>query len=237
MRKFVMASVILGCLVFVACNPPSSGGANSTRVVTGTITVPSLGDWTNLKLGVFSGGDLGAYPKLATADYFLGVGSFRVIYSNLDDASNVPIPPVAGASYSIADTSTTSSAYSFELPATIPMYQKSGPLSEYYYFAAWIDGGATGGSLDLSDASSGDATHTELGEFNRCATKATTDNNHLPTTITIDRFQQSVDTYTGNPTGNYKYAGYDNNAYNEQLDVTTSSNGGFNFNMSPNAGW
>ena len=238
MRKGALAILLVASLIAISCSmgPGGGGGANSSRVVTGTIVVPFQSYWANLKLGVFSGGDLGTYPRLGTADNSLGVGYYRVIYNDVDNGTNMAIPPIAGASYSISDTSGTSSAYSFELPATIPKYQKSGSLAEYSYYAAWIDSTANG-NLDLKDASSGDVAHTIQGELNRCATKATTDTfTHLPTTITIDRFEQSRD-LNGNPTGNYKYSGYDSNAYNEQLELATDTNSGFNFTINPSSGW
>jgi hypothetical protein len=160
-----------------------------------------------------------------------------VIYDDLHLGAAAPITPLAGASYSISDTSGTSSAYSFELPVTVPMVGTSASDSERYYYAAWIDS-TVNGILDLKDASAFDSTTTIQGEFNRCATKATMNTDAISTTITINFFMQSTDS-SGNPSGNYKYNGHDLNTipYNEIQDLTDATNGGFNFNITATSGW
>ena len=43
--------------------------------------------------------------------------------------------------------------------------------------------------------------------------------------------------FSGNPSGNYKYVGYDNAAYNEQVEITSGDHSGFNFDITANTGW
>lgn len=238
MKKAALAlAIVLGVSLVVMSCALGPGSANASRVVTGTITVPTQPDWADVVIGVFSGGNAGAgtYPALGTHDDLANSGKYRVTYDS-GGSGDVEIVPVAGSTYSISDMTGTSSAYTFELPATVPKILSSSS-KEAYYYAAWLDTHTVNGHLDLKDANDfTDQVTTALGEFNRCAMKATYDNNNAPTTIVIDRFTQSVD-FSQNPTGNYKYNGYDHSAYNEIVDVTTDSNSGFNFNISATSGW
>jgi len=234
MRVARMLCVLVGIATILSCGP--AGGANTTRVVTGTITVPSSGDWTSVKIGVFSGGTLGTYPKLDASDDLLGDETkYRVVYwdSGVTLGNDVVIPPLAGTSYTISDMSGTSSAYSFELPATVPQY--NGTDRENYYYAAWYDAlGATPGSLDLKNADFPNGTIAANGEFNRCATKTATDGSGK--LLAIQCFQQSQDN-NGNPSGNYKYYGYSHvGSYNEYTEIKDASSG-FNFAITATSGW
>jgi hypothetical protein len=233
--RYLMIACVLLCVVLVAaCNP--SGGANSARVVTGTITVANNSYWPLVKIGVFSGpstgGALGSNPITNGYATFSDVYSYRIAYKvSANDGSVYAIPQVSGSTFSISDKSTTSSAFSFELPSTVPQFVTT-PSTDYecYYWAAWYDGNADS-KLDLVDSSSSGAG----AEFNRCATKATKDLSNVPTTIAIEYFRQSQD-LSSNPTGNYKYVGYNGASYNEQNELP-GYNTGFTFNVSNTAGW
>lgn len=223
-----------GVALILSCSSPA-GGANTTRVVTGTISVPNSGYWSLVKLGVFSGGTLGTYPKLDTSDYLQNDETlYRVIYYDSGAALGTaePIPPLGGTSYTISNTSGISSAYSFELPVTVPQY--NGTDRENYYYAAWYDNGLTPGTLDLKNAGYGNQATIIQGEFNRCATKIAT--NGSGKVLAIQFFMQSTD-LNGNATGNYKYYGYSHiGSYNEYGELKDSSSG-FDFAITATSGW
>jgi len=233
MRMIKVLCVLAGVASILSCSSPS-GGANSVRVITGTISVPNSGYWSLVKLGVFSGGTLGAYPKLDASDDNAGdVTKYRVVYydSGVALAAPEPIPPLGGTSYTISDTAGISSAYSFELPATVP--QRTSTDRENYYYAAWYDGGANPGVLDLANGDFPFGTSAVNGEFNRCATKVAADGSGK--VLAILSFLQSTD-LNGNPTGNYKYYGYSPvGSYNEQVELKDSSSG-FNFAITATSG-
>jgi hypothetical protein len=233
MRMIKVLCVLAGIALILSCSSPS-GGANSVRVVTGTISVPNSGYWSLVKLGVFSGGTLGTYPKLDASDAMASdVTKYRVVYyDNLVAlGSDKVIPPLGGTSYTISDTTGISSAYSFELPATVPQY--NGTDRENYYYAAWYDGGLTLGSLDLKNGDWPNDAFAVNGEFNRCATKVAA--NGSGKVLAIQYFVQSTD-LNGNATGNYKYYGYSPvGSYNEYTELKDSSSG-FNFAITATSG-
>lgn len=218
----------------LGCDPDAgSGGGDPTAwVVEGTITVADSSYWTFLKLGVFSGGTAGDYIYLDSDDNSNGVDMYRVTYDNLDDESDIEVPAMSSTSYTISDTTGTSSAYSFELPSALPAED------EEYIFAAWYDNDSDG-NLDLKDADPFfNSAIVALGEFNRLPTKDTLDTDDNPTTIVINYFTESIDLVSGNPSGNYKYVGYDGSSYNEQIEITTAADSsGFDFNITANTGW
>ena len=214
-----------------SCAMPEDEGANANKVVTGSITVPDSTYWANLKLGLFSGGDAGAYPDLDT-DYgdINSVQNFRLIFSRDNDGSAVSIPKVAGTTYSISGSGATSRSYSFELPGTVPGEDIT------YHYVAWLDADGDG-AIDLKDESWMDPDLAAAGEYNRCAVKATFDTYDNPTTIAIEGFMQSQDPFSGDFSGNYKYDGWDGHSYNEQYDLDEDNNSGFNFTIAANSGW
>jgi hypothetical protein len=188
--------------------------------------VPDNTYWTWVKIGVFSGGATGLYTSLDTSDGGAGVGDYRIYYdSGAGSGLPAPVNPVGGTSYTITGSGATLRDYTFELPATLPM------SDEYYYFAAWYDGDDND-ILDLVD--DWDWGVIPNGEYNRCATKATTNTDGDPTLITIDRFEASTITE-----GSYKYTGWDEAAipYNEIEDLETSNDSGFDFQITGNSGW
>ena len=235
MKSFIIGMmVILTMTIFMGCNPDGGGdsGDPTTRVVEGTITVPDSTYWTYLKLGVFSGGTAGDYVYLDSEDWGSGVSGYRVVYGENNDGLDVAIQPLASVIYTINDTSGTSSSYSLELPSTLPV------TDEEYVFAAWYDNNSDD-TLDLKDMDPilpGEELTAAEGEFNRLPTKDTLNNDDNPTTIVITHFMESQD-LDGNPSGNYKYVGYDHSSYNEQLDLTVSTHSGFNFDITANTGW
>ncbi len=212
-------TVLAVLAVLAGCN--LTGGANASRVVSGQVMVPSGGYWTYIKLGAFSGGSAGTYTGLDTWDNGLGVGDYRVYYSSANTGVAAPINPVAGTSYAIIGSGTTLRDYTFELPSTLPV------TNEYYYYAAWYDNDLDD-ILDLVDSNASGTIPN--GEYNRCATKATTNGSGNPTVVTIDDFRTSM-------SGSYKYVGHDNAAYSEQIDLDTSTDSGFDFPIANNSGW
>lgn len=216
----------------IGCSLDPAGSDPTGWVVEGTITVPNSSYWTFLKLGVFSGGTAGTTPYLDSDDDSNGVSMYRVVYANLNDESDVEVAAMSTTSYTISDTTGTSSSYSFELPPVLPVED------EEYILAAWYDGDADG-NLDLKDADPFlKADIVKLGEFNRLPTKETLDGDDNPTTIVIENFEESLDPTTLLPTGNYKYVGYDGGSYTEWIEITTDADSsGFNFNITANTGW
>ena len=235
MKTFIIGMmVILTMTIFIGCDPDGGGDSAdpTTRVVEGTITVPDSTYWTYLKLGVFSGGTAGDYVYLDSEDWGNGVSGYRVVYGENNDGLDVAIQPLASVIYTINDTSGTSSSYSLELPSTLPV------MDEEYVFAAWYDNNSDD-ILDLKDmdpvVSPQEVTAAE-GEFNRLPTKDILDNDDNPTTIVIKKFYESED-LDGNPSGNYKYWGYDDSSFNAYHDLTISTQSGFDFDITANTGW
>jgi hypothetical protein len=225
-RIFALAA--LAALIVSCSNPAGGGGANSSRVVSGNITVPDSSYWSLVKIGTFSGGTAGANPGLEVEDNGLGIGANRLCYSKLDNGSAKPIDPVAGTSYAISGSGATSRSYTYELPATVPT------SSITYYFSAWYDGNLNG-KIDLIDQNAflNPTAVAASSEYNRLSTKQSVDN--PAKTLVINGFGPEQDT-NGGYTGNYKYLGNDGASYNEQLSLETSSSG-FNFSIGANSGW
>lgn len=188
---FAIAVCVLG--LSSCAQSEDDDGANSALVVSGTITVPDATAWTTLKIGLFSGGTAGNWPGLDTDDGDTNsAADFRVVYEENDDGSDVSIPRVADTKFKISGSGDTSRKYTFELPKTIPGEDIT------YYYAAWQDANGNG-AIDLKDSSVWfDTTIAVQGEFNRCANKATTDNDDAPTVIAITGFLQSTNLETGN---------------------------------------
>ncbi len=221
MKQLLAISAMLAMLA--GCN--LTGGANASRVVSGSVMVPDNTYWTWIKLGIFSGYTAGTYPDLDISAGGGGTGDYRVYYSLLNNGTAKAVQPVGGTSYIITGSGDTLRDYTFELPSTVPA------ASDYYYYAAWYDGD-NDDFLDLVDSSS--FAVIPNGEYNRCATKATTNTAGDPTVITISHFMAS-----GWTSGSYKYIGWDEAAvpYNEQKDLDTSTDSGFDFQISNNSGW
>ncbi len=229
----LLASIAIVAILLVSCsNAAGPGGSNAVSVVSGTITVPDSSYWAAVKIGVFSGGTAGAYPGLTSSDQSaIGISSSRLTYYDTVSVTPVSIPPVGGTSYSITGSGATSRSYNYELPSTIP-----GP-DIMYYFAAWYDGVAGNGNLDLvPDPTMYPSGVVAGSEHNRLSMKSTTNNSGAATTIAIEGFSAEQD-LSGKYTGNYKYIGHDDSGYNEQLAIDTTTNTGFNFNISANSGW
>ena len=148
-RLILPALAVAGLLA--ACSGTGPGGGNG-RVITGTITVPPGTDWASVKLGIFSGGALGAHPNTldATDNGLNDETKYRLVYYDVSSGADEIIAPVGGASYTISDTGATSRTYSFELPSSLPLMTDLGNR-ESYYFVLWYDTGATPGSLDLKN--------------------------------------------------------------------------------------
>jgi len=229
MKKLVVLLAVLSLLALFGCE--LDGGGTATRVIEGSISFTSAPNWDTVKLGVFSGGSAGTYPSLGSDDNSLGVNSYRLTYTDANDDSVLDVSPVAGSTANISSTGDTSRTYSFELPATLPVED------EYYHFVSWKETGGAGedGMLRLADTSDPGIVMDDA-EMNRLPTRDTTNLSDEPTTITIFYFIQSQD-LDSNPTGNYKYVGYDDAAYNEQLELDTENNSGFDFAMATVGGW
>lgn len=207
MRKLVVLLVGLSLLPLFGC--VLDGGGTATRVIEGTITVSVSTYWTDVKPGVFSGGTAGTYPSLGYDDNDPDVDNYRLTYTDLDNETLVYVSPVAGTTANISSTGDTSRTYSFELPATLPV------KDEYYHFVAWLDKWPDDTKLTLADTSDAGVVMDDA-EMNRLPTRDTTNLSDDPTTITVFYFIESQD-MEGNPSGNYKYVGYDDAAitYNE----------------------
>lgn len=148
----------------------------------------------------------------------------RLRYWNLDDDSALYLVPT---SYKTFTASTElSRPYSFELPATLP-----GADIQYWY-AAWYDDADN----ELLMFDSTDPAVVASAEYNRLAIQDTVDSDNAPITIAIQNFQAETD-LSGNPTGNYKYTGYDGASGNYMLTLDADSSGGFDFTIAATSGW
>lgn len=223
------------------CSTSSSGeddGANSTPVVSGTITVSQESDWETLKLGLFSGGEAGAYTALD--DLFNGFDGLatevRLAYNDNSAGSGTPVSVSPSATLdTVTGTGATTRNYSFTLSAPAPAEDQE------YFFAAWLDADDDG-TLDLVNASFSEYTTHATGEFNRLSWKNTLDSDDQPTTIMVHGFLRGFSeeqaTFLQPIDGTWKYAGYDGDGYNEQNNLNSAANtSGFNFTMVPNNGW
>lgn len=224
--------IFLATLTVISCasptgggNPSGGGGANANRVLSGTIQVADAAYWPIVKIGLFSGGSAGTYPSLNTDDNWGTVNDLRLVYKGNWDASAVEVSTLVPA-LMFTSQGATSRAYSLELPM-VP------GANIYYYLAAWYDGDGDG-KLDAVD--SGDAELIDDGEFNRVPTKATLNIHDQATTIAIQYLLQSKN-LSMELNGKYKYQGYDDDAYNEQLELDASTNKGFNFAITADSGW
>lgn len=227
---FLLFGIIL--VIATGCPSPDGNGDGSDilNVFYGTITVPDSGYWDNIVLGIFSGGTGGTYPQLDWDTENSSSTIYRLFYSENDDGSDVEIPQVSGATSSIASSGATSRTYSFELPLTLPQEE------EYYHVVCFYDDDLDG-NIDLTDMDPWvDSGITALGEYNRFPAKDTTNVDDEPTTITIFYFIESQD-MEGNPTGNYKYVGYDEDYYNEQMELDNENNQDIDFAITANTGW
>jgi hypothetical protein len=211
-------------LIFAAGCPSPDGGGSALKVFYGTITVFDSSYWTKLVLGIFSGGD-GALDY-DTEDF--GSTIYRLVYYDQNNDSDVDIPQVSGATSSIDSSGDTSRTYSFELPEKLP------GEDEYYHVVCFYDNDEDG-NIDLKD--SFDPAIAVQGEFNRFPTKETTNLDDEPTTINVFGFVESMD-LNGNPSGNYKYYGSDEEGYNEQQELSEEFNKDFDFNITDiSGGW
>ncbi|MBN2533406.1 MAG: hypothetical protein JXB88_10960 [Spirochaetales bacterium] len=212
-------------ITLAGCPPPSDGGS-ILNVFKGTITVPDAAYWTNIKLGAFSGGDGGEYPGLDYNNNSGTVYTYRMCYYQSGDESDVSIPRVDGASSTINSSGELSRDYTFELPETLP------GEAEAYFVVCFYDDNLDG-NLDLKDSS--DPGIITLGEYSRFPTKDTFDEEENPTTITIFYFSESVG--FGGGSGNYKYTGYDDSAYNEYNELTSEYNTEIDFTITDYTAW
>lgn len=217
-------------VLIMGCPPPDDNGSDILNVFYGTITVPGSGYWDNIVLGIFSGGPGGTYPQLDWDTENSESDIYRLYYSESDDGSDVEIPQVSGATSNIDSSGNTSRTYSFELPTTMPQED------EYYHVVCFYDDDLDG-SIDLKDMDPiFDSGVTAQGEFNRFPTKDTVNTDEEPTTITIFYFIESYD-LEGNPTGNYKYYGYDEESYYEMMELDARYNTDIDFAITANTGW
>lgn len=208
-------------------------GSNSTLVISGTIEVANSGYWSNLKIGLFSGGSTGTYGGSLGTEMLTSASAKegRLAYYNnatADTVNDLALQQVADSTFSVTGSGETTRTYTFELPSAAP------GVSTTYYYAAWLDSDADG-ALDVKNVSkvfSPDIVAT--GEFNRVAWKDAKYNDDVATILKINGFQQMYDYTTSTYTGTYKYSGSDMDSYSEIREVKTGANStGFNFKMIP----
>lgn len=233
--RYLGVVLIVAAIVLTSCSDSTDGGGASVSV-TGTITVSDESYWNDVKLAVFSGGDLGDYDMIdRDNNFFTGDGeTYRLIYDDVRDGSTVAIDPT-GTAVTFTGTSGTSTPYTYVLPATIP--DSTDTAAEYYFFVAWLDTDEDG-KLDMIDSADESAIAASTdAEMNRFSTKETTNTDGQPTTILVTHFQQSLDLETSQPSGRYKYVGFDNQAYNEQSELEATTSSGFNFEITADTGF
>lgn len=227
-RSAATLIIVTGALALAAC-PVETPPSEWNREITGSVTVAEASYWNMLKMSVFSGEALGDYPQLETNTEGLDP-PYRLVYEDKDNDSLLEISPT-GTVLDFSGLTGTTTTYTYTVPATIPDATSSS--AEYYYFVAWIDGDADD-RLDMVDSSN--ATQVALTELNRFSRKDTTNTSDDPTTITVFHFQQTLD-LNSQPTGTYKYVGFDEAAYNEQIELDNSNANGFNFTIEADTGW
>jgi hypothetical protein len=212
MMKLVTISLLVILLaasgLLMGCIPAD----NPFPYISGSVTVPAVGDWTNLRLGVFydSTGDFYTKYETGQTDYI-----YRAIYVLADDGTTVySFTPQATATTAISQTSGVNGTFRVDFdPAG------STVSGDYYYPIAWIDDDADG-LLDLIDDSS-DLGQIAGSEFNRMPWYNTDG-------ISTMRFYRDADY-------GYKFDGYSTLMVAlDDIDRTA-----FSFNMTPTAanGW
>lgn len=238
MKRVAIALFALALGLFVGCptNGPTDDGSDQgpTRYsLAGSITVAEESYWGDVKLGVFSGGELGTYPSIAVRR---NAGVSRLAYSDSDDGSAVELVPIVSA-IGFTGTSGTVADYVFDLPAEVPDSDPDALQDEAHHVAVWLDRDDDG-YLDVVD--SGVIADIESGELNRLPLYETVDDlgaTPRQTTITITKLLQSRDELTGKLRGGYKYVGSDDQGFNQILPLDPGVNDGFDFTIDADTGW
>jgi hypothetical protein len=193
--------------MLVGCN----FGDDPFPYISGSVTVVNVGDWANLRLGVFydSTGDLSTKYETGPTDHI-----YRATYVLANDGTTVfSFTPQATASTTISQTSGVDGTFRVDFdPAG------STVSGDYYYPIAWIDDDSDG-FLDLIDDSD-DAGQIAGSEFNRMPWYNTNG-------ISTMRFYRDA-------ANGYKFDGYSTLAVAlDSIDRTA-----FSFDMTPMAsGW